>query len=148
MRQQKPSNNEGLFVTGTYEPTSNYPGSQLVGLPHLKVQMKAIATSVLIFCSWRQIIHPMRHGMSAQTKDSAGVRVPGFSPGAPPHQKKPLRKEKMPSVDTGCFRLLGSPATWTSRTVSPTSPRVALTIRPTSGRDQCYSVCVRVAKTS
>ena len=110
-------------------------------------QMKTIATSVLIFCSWRQIIHPMRHGMSAQTKDSAGVRVPGFSPGAPPHQKKPLRKEKMPSVDTGCFRLLGSPATWTSRTVSPTSPRVALTIRPTSGHDQCksllcYSVCV------
>ena len=136
MRQQKPSNNEGLFVTGTYEPTSNYPGSQLVGLPYLKVQMKAIATSVLIFCSWRQIIHPMRHGMSAQTKDWAGVRVPGFSPGAPPHQKKPLRKEKMPSVDTDCFRLLGSPATWTSRTASPTSPRVALTIRPTSDRDQ------------
>ena len=109
MRQQKPSNNEGLFVTGTYEPTSNYPGSQLVGLPHLKVestnQMKAIATSVLIFCSWRQIIHPMRHGMSAQTKDSAGVRVPGFSPGAPPHQKKPLKKERMLSVDMGYYLL-------------------------------------------
>ena len=90
----------------------------------------------------------MRLGMSAKTKDLAGVRVPGSPLGAPLHRKRPLGKERMPFVGMVCFRPLGSPATWASRTASLTSPRVARTIRTTSGRDQCYSVCVRVAKTS
>ena len=30
MRQQNPANNEGLFVTSNYEPTTDYVGSQLV----------------------------------------------------------------------------------------------------------------------
>ena len=107
LRQQNPANNEGLFVSGTYEPTADYPGSQLVDSQYPKIQLRIMAANLIILFSWKQITPHMQHGMSAQTNQQAGVRALGSSPGAPLHQKKPFRKDWLPSVDMGCFHLWG-----------------------------------------